>query len=592
MVPWSQPNGSSQAQPAGGVDREVGATLFVWGVWGMMTLGAVVFVARYGTNVPVWDDENIVPVLAGAQPITWSWLWEQCNEHRIALPKLILVWADRAMGRDVRAGMFLSVAALSALAAGLLALVGRFRGGPSAADAVFPILLLHPGHATNLLWSIQFAFVLPTVLATAFLIPIAGRLGRPGVKTACGAGLALVCLALSGGNGLVFVPPLGFWLVGLAWLEARSPTPGGRRRAAGIALASVPGFVVAGLYFQGWRRGVYPEAPGGITDRLRTALQFLTGGLGAPTEWGWPGSGVATAGAGVGAVVLLARAWWVRPGERTRIFGLVALLAGLLALALAVGWGRGWAGDRAGFQGRYVTLATPFWCWLAVTTRLYAPLAGGRVVAHGFFGLVCCLAWPNTEVGLRHGREATRNARSLTQDIQDGKPPYQLIRQHTPYLYPSHDGASRLLPIMRAGKIGPFAGLRDDPPFREVALPVDPVGSSLVRWDGATAQITGVDPQITFALPKPRYVAGIRLDYSHANPQGGPARFQLAWKNSSDRGYGEDRRYANWNLPTGTDQRTTIWIDAVIDRFRVQPDNQPGSFRFGGITLLIPETAP
>ena len=32
-----------------------------------------------------------IPQLIGVQPITATWLWEQHNEHRIPLPKLILV---------------------------------------------------------------------------------------------------------------------------------------------------------------------------------------------------------------------------------------------------------------------------------------------------------------------------------------------------------------------------------------------------------------------------------------------------------------------------------------------------------------------
>jgi hypothetical protein len=34
-----------------------GATAFVWAVWALMLLAALGFVARYGNNVPFWDDE-------------------------------------------------------------------------------------------------------------------------------------------------------------------------------------------------------------------------------------------------------------------------------------------------------------------------------------------------------------------------------------------------------------------------------------------------------------------------------------------------------------------------------------------------------
>src|SRR5207249_3988664 len=133
-----------------------------WGVWMVLTLSTAAIIARYGSDVPIWDDYEIIRALVGEQPVTPGWLWAQCNEHRIAVPKLMLLESYRLAGNDVRAGMVLSAASLSALAAGLVMLAGRFRGGHRASDALFPILLLNPGHSTNLLWSIQLAVVLPT----------------------------------------------------------------------------------------------------------------------------------------------------------------------------------------------------------------------------------------------------------------------------------------------------------------------------------------------------------------------------------------------------------------------------------------------
>ena len=320
---------------------EPGGWGFVWLVWGLMTVLAVGFVTRYGTEVPIWDDENLVPVVVGAQPVTPAWLWAQANEHRLPLPKLILLGADRLAGNDIRAGMFLSVATLAVLAAALVALLGQFRGGSQAADAVIPILLLHPGHATNLLWSIQFAFVLPTALATGCLIAIAGRAGRPGVGLAWGMGLILACLPLSSANGLIYVPALAAWLLGSAIREARSKRTGCRRRAFLIASAAVPGLALAGLYFWGFQPGVHPESRGGLADLVRTATQFLAGGIGMPAAWFWPWSGVLTAGLLAISLIWLVTAWMKRPEEQPRIFGLLAFLAGILSVALAVGWGRG-----------------------------------------------------------------------------------------------------------------------------------------------------------------------------------------------------------------------------------------------------------
>jgi hypothetical protein len=124
-------------------------------------------VAYYGSDIPIWDDYAIVAALTGDQPITLNWLWEQCNEHRIPVPKLILLASERLAGNDVRSGMFLSVGALCVLAAALINVAGRLRGGTRPFDAVFPLFLLHVGHAGNLLWS--------QGLAWSFSHSVAGR---------------------------------------------------------------------------------------------------------------------------------------------------------------------------------------------------------------------------------------------------------------------------------------------------------------------------------------------------------------------------------------------------------------------------------
>jgi hypothetical protein len=563
-----------------------GARAFVWGAWGLMSLAATAFVAHYGTNVPVWDDYSIVVALIGDRPVTLEWLWEQCNEHRIALPKLILLYAERLAGNDVRAGMFLSVATLSLLAAALVGLSARLKGGIRPSDALFPLLLLHVGQASNLLWSIQFIHVLPTALGTAFLIAIAVRSSWPGPRIIALAGVGLALLPLCGGTGLMFVPGLVLWLLGVAVAHARSVRVGRWRRALMAVLAVLPGLGFSALYFRGFRAGLHPETTGGIVDVARTALQFLTGGIGIPAALLWPWSGAVTLGLAALCVVLLGRSWWRQPDERPRVFGLAAFLAAVLALAAAVGWGRGWSGGRAGFQERYFTMATPLWCWLALVFRLYAPPALGRLVPNALFAALCAFGWPNTEAGLEYGRDVAARAKALSNDLLAGVPAYRIVKSHTPFLYPSQDEVTRLLPILRNARFGPFQSLRDSPTFRETSVPLRPTQVTLARWDGTTAHVTGVDPQITFTLTRPCPVAGIRIKYAHTNLQRAPARFQLSWKRPGQQNYTDAQRYTNWTLPTGEGKQTTVWVDDILEQFRIQPDNQPCEFRIEQITLL------
>ena len=66
----------------------------------------------------------------------------------------------------------------------------------------------------------------------------------------------------------------------------------------------------------------------------------------------------------------------------------------------------------------------------------------------------------------------------------------------------------------------------------------------------------------------------------------GPPRFQLSWKRPGQADYIETQRYANWNQQSGEGRQTTIWIDDLVEQFRIQPDNQPCAFRIDEITLL------
>ena len=76
--------------------------------------------------------------------------------------------------------------------------------------------------------------------------------------------------------------------------------------------------------------------------------------------------------------------------------------------------------------------------------------------------------------------------------------------------------------------------------------------------------------------------ASARQSRGHAGPV--PVR----WRGLDQPPASPDRVYANWNLPTGGDRTTTVWVGETIREFRVQPDNQPCEFRVESITLLIP----
>jgi len=116
-----------------------------------MVIAALLFVARYGSNVPSWDGWDMVPTVTGDQPITASWLWSQHNEHRVPLPRLLYLAIIHLTVADFRTIMYFNVLAMAAAAALMIHTARRLRGSSSVTDAFFPILLLHWGQAANFL---------------------------------------------------------------------------------------------------------------------------------------------------------------------------------------------------------------------------------------------------------------------------------------------------------------------------------------------------------------------------------------------------------------------------------------------------------
>ena len=109
-----------------------------------MTILAFAFVAKYGPNLPLWDDFDMVDVMVGSQRVTLDWLWSLHNEHRVPLPKLVLLLLYRLTRNDFRAGMYFNVAVLAALAAASIVIAGRRRRlpdlrRPASAGALEPV---------------------------------------------------------------------------------------------------------------------------------------------------------------------------------------------------------------------------------------------------------------------------------------------------------------------------------------------------------------------------------------------------------------------------------------------------------------------
>jgi hypothetical protein len=210
-----------------------------------------------------------------------------------------------------------------------------------------------------------------------------------------------------------------------------------------------------------------------------------------------------------------------------------------------------------------------------------------RLIPMALFAGSCVLLWPNIEDGWAAGLASAAKSEEFDRDLASGTPLFRLVRRYTPFLHPSQEILHKSLAMLRDAKIGRFRALHDDPPFEEIDVARSPAEVRLARWNDGQVEVTGPDPWIRFDLPSPTPVCGIRLHYSHDSPDGAPARFRIAWRRAGQLEFIREQQYGNWNLPTGPDQSTTIWVDDVVSQIRIQPDNRPCRFSLSELTLLV-----
>ncbi|MDG3007884.1 hypothetical protein [Paludisphaera mucosa] len=562
------------------------AAIFVWSVWAAASLVALGYVARFGADVPRWDDYAVAPQLCGASAITLEWLWSQHSEHRIPIARLVLLGVFRCAGADPRPVMVLIVLLLAAGAAALLAAAGRAPGGRRYADAFLPLALLHLGHHHNLLWAIQITFVLPISLHCAATALVAGLRGGPGLGRAAAFGACLAVMPLCNAGGLMLLPAPLLWLAARSWDEWKSGRPHCRRRAAAIAACAAPATLLGVFYLRGYSAPSHHAPPGGPGAVLRATLQFLATALGPAGVDHWLWAGGASSALALAAAATLLAAWIRRPAERSGIGGLLAMLGSAGLLALATGWGRSGEGAESGLQLRYVTLAAP----VLTTAFLAFRFHGGRLLRQlapaALFATSCVLFWPNAKEALEAGRVARAEAADFDRERDSGAPLFRLVRRHVPFLHPSQQALHEYFTMLRDAEIGPFRRVRPDPTFRERPVELVPTDVRMGRWEDGVFIATGADPWIRFDLPTPLRVAGVRVHYDHRNDDGAPARFRLAWR-PNDRYDAPETQFGDWNLPTGEDRTVTVWIDEPVGRIRLQPDNRRCRFRIRGLTLLV-----
>ncbi len=324
------------------------------------------YIFRFGIDVPYWDQWEFVPLLGevfeGRLP--FRLLAAQANEHRILLPRVLMLLLAGLTRYNTLAEMYASWLMLCAMVAILFRVYAKSFGLSLWSLAKFiPVswLVLTLRQRENLLWGWQVVIVLACLLlfATLYLIQSAAEHPR---------GLALAIIAAAGCT-FSFGAGLLVWPVGLAqllWMRAhrRGAASGG----AGIILAWILGSAICvGLFLWGYHRPGEDMPLSRVLRRPFLLLSSLSMAVGNPLADGPLNAQI------LGGIVLLlflaVAVLHARGGidlEKAPL-SLPLILWTLLA-ALLVTLGRVDVDPAAALYSRYVTLMVPglVGCYLAV----------------------------------------------------------------------------------------------------------------------------------------------------------------------------------------------------------------------------------
>ncbi len=349
---------------------------------------------RFAVNVPFMDDWQFVPLLERAMngTLTFKELWAPHDEHRLLLPRMIIIASMFATHGDYRVQCFITFAVVAIISACLLWLMVRLNGYKSSVIctwALANIALFSPIQFHNWLWPMQFAYFLPyTFLALCFCTLYARIPALPKFVLA-----AVFALA---GN-FSFVQGNLIWPAALpVILFAPDILRKGVRRNFAMAWV-VLGALAVTLYFRGLEHNSaasdYAYGHDGVLPTMSTLHQFeerpaytivrmgrfALAMFGNSVARGFPVSDNLAFSRICGAIVLIlafigvAAAWW-RGLFRHRALPWVCLLLFTFLTAAFVCVGRVWRGDPQPLTPRYATFGT--FCIVSVIALLSSGLSG------------------------------------------------------------------------------------------------------------------------------------------------------------------------------------------------------------------------
>ncbi len=444
------------------------ASLFVGGVWLIMMLIALTCLVAYGRNIPLAEDWVLVAPLTGNEPDLWGWLWSQNNEHRIPLPRLILLGLLTLTKGNFRVGMLFNILILGGLSFILIWVARSLREGQTKyVDAFFPLAFLHLGHWPNLYWNWQLTQILPTVIVCLFL-PI--LLDQPLLKTpitALMAGIGLILLPLCGANGLLYTPFLAIWLIycGIRQMKTKEILAIMSPWIAYFLIASaLVSFLLVGVYFIGYESPSWNPPNPGIISTLATTAKFFAYGFGPSAANFWSIFVFAAFAYLLPSFVILVKGILInKDNEKQRALVVLWLVGMLFVFALAIGYGRAGSVPTEGFPIRYALFSVPLFCTCFFAWELYGNPHIKALFQQGLLILMLLLLPFNMITGFTmFGNWYDRGMNAIEQDIVEGRTGLEIAQRHRDFLVHWWDDEklANHIQMLYEHRIVPFSNLQ------------------------------------------------------------------------------------------------------------------------------------
>ena len=366
---------------SGGIARRPRTVwILIWVVALVPMIYLTSLVRHYGVNVPMLDDWEMAPLIVKAQTgeLTWADLFQQQQEARTVVPKLIFVLSALPGEWDVRDQMMLSVVSCWLTAGGIFVLLRRSGLGILGVALCFWLIVLTIFSLAQFeLWI--FASGFPSFLPGLYLVAALVTLTAPWST----AWKFFICLALSVMSSFTLAHGLLAWGLTFPVLFLLQRIP---RWGWWLGLWVGACAICGAIYFSGYARPPYhpPFAPAVSPDQyLHFILVFLGSGLGnSVTENRTMASALF---GGLNLVIFLGALGYVVARIRDRTFlariipwislGMYALASGVLAALGRIGFGVEYANSS-----RYVTFAQ----YLTVAVIVIVALLSKEILQVGY----------------------------------------------------------------------------------------------------------------------------------------------------------------------------------------------------------------